>query len=508
MAHQNRRLPFLNATASSDTAHLIIIKACFGFLAVTTGIMVYSSFRQLIENSLPPWAYYSGMGITCLVMYLIIDHGLDSDFMDHWRTSDQLRNKTVSVENKRAAKSYLRQRGFMLWLRFALTLTSSIWAGAEIANLSTTPPDYEGYAAQIMTVASGNTAQDSTAQATLLAAETAEAGRIDAATLDGDNLVDAAVASGNIHQRSMYRSNPGFFYPAPKGQYFKSNDAYGKRIAVAKDEKQRLVASAKSHTATARAGLQNVRSIVAADTTTAILAGLSTRQAEMYNSTISSRALFVRWFDIVAAIIGLVLLSIRHKRLKAAGWEIPADRRNLSSLLSQWADRMKSNALCALEEALNLDIDGDGTIGDPDKKTTTLPRSRPSAYSINPRAEIQPPDTGREDGYFFSRAATPPRSLALSTVGAGAVATGSYSVATGLTSPSDPCSAAIDLLRSHRSVMATLKTYAGRFESETAQDKVLQLEAELVDIASRLGSLGWGVEKKPGRTGRYYLSPI
>ena len=522
MAHQNKERPFLNATASSDTAHYLIQKACFGFLAVTTTVMVYGAFKEVVGGLLPGWMHVGGLAVTSVILFLIIDYKLDDDLMSQWRTRDQIRDATVPIKNARAARAYLRRRSFMLAVRFILTLTSSIWAGAEIANISTTPPDYAGYTDKIETSQGRSAEREAAAMAALSAAESAESEKVAEATREGDRLIARAISSGNVHQKSMYRTNPGFFYPPPRGQYYQSNKAYGQRIAAAAKQKEVLISQAKQPATDARQALAQIRGHISTDSTSTMITSLATAEVAAHASTVDRRATFVRGLDFVAALLGLLMLRIRYLRKKAAGWEVPAERRNLASMMAQFRDRSWDRILANIEETLNLDIDGDGHIGSPPTDLGAAAGARKgkramggATYRAHGTAAEAAPlhPTDDRDGFFFRRrGATPPAPPKT-------VATSSYTVATDdfvATNPPTkpdgegrdalPPSEAEELLGAWKSKMSTLKALNHRQATETVVARQDELQSQMDAITDKLSAMGWMIDKKPGRTGRYYLS--
>ena len=508
MAHHNKEKPFLNATARSDFGHYLIQKACFFFLAATTAVMVYGAFAPMLTELLPPALVWSGILAIVIVLYLIIDHRLDGDFFDHWRTKAQLKDRKMETESYRHARSYQRRRGAMLWFRFLLTITSSIWAGGEIAEFATTPPDHAAHAERIVGHEQQNDARLAAASAAVSAARSEQEVLVAEAEARGADLVRRAIAGGNRHQRAKYKQEPGFFYPPPRNQYYATNLAYGRRIAKAKEEADRLVEAAQAPLATAMANRQALQANVFQDTTTTLLGSLAQAQEASYQSTVARRTTFVRGLDIVAAILGLLILRVRFLRQRAAGWAPSPTRRNVASLFAQARDNIGKKLLASLEEALDLDLDGDGHVGAPPSPTPSTgpaggtgaqlkwpsyghPPPSPTPPSAAPGQPIRPVAT------TGSVVATTPN--ALSTTG-----TVEHSEETVMTPPVS----AEQLLGAYRSTMAYLNALDSRKETPTVTTRKKEFEAKLDGILNELHATGWSIDKREGRTGAYFLYPI
>ncbi|NJC24823.1 hypothetical protein [Neolewinella antarctica] len=536
MIHQNKERPFLNLTAGSDAGYQVLTKACFLFLATTTAALTYSSYREAVSGFLPDWAFITGLAFTIIGLYVIIDHRLDGDLLDHWKTKDQLRNADLRIADKQSARRYLRKRGAVLWIRFALTLTSSIWAGSEISYLSTPPPDYDGYTTHITDHSERQAIRETEALASFRYVQSRHSGDVSSATRSGKRLVAAAVASGNPDQRSMYARNPGYFSPPPRGKWYATNLAYAKRIDAARTEQTKLLAAATADLTEAKGALARVQGSLASDSTATAILSLARHQVGSYDATLASRTNFIILLDVVAALLGLLGLRIRYLRLKAAGWEEPAAKRNVYSLIAQWRDAQWESFLSQLEEWLGLDIDGNGTIG-----TTGMTATPPASAGFQiVAAQGTPPQPAPipagSAGFFFRRSPTPspqgtPLTPAPASTPVTSVATGSYgvtsnivatpapnplvatnapqTVATPITEAIPPPDA-VTRLNGWKSMMSSYNSYMNPTRKET--EIVLNRRADLLDgmaCESRaLAEMGWAIDKREGRTGAYFLRPV
>jgi len=112
-------------------------------------------------------------------------------------------------------------------------------------------------------------------------AQRTQSARISQAKKRGQELVDAAVASGTPSQREMWKANQGFFTSLnPRSKYYKTNKAYYERIQQAKKQAEELEDSERILVSRLRTDKARELSQVAEDTTETMLLALETRIIE------------------------------------------------------------------------------------------------------------------------------------------------------------------------------------------------------------------------------------
>lgn len=387
----------------------ILEKVCFTMLAITTSLMVYKAFGENIK-SITGDAYYT-LSIALIIgsIYFIVDHGLSSNIKKYLRDKWEIKSQKAAPEY-RAQRALLNTIFVVIAARLLLTGFSSIWAGDEIGAALHQGDPTATYRNQAAANDSLATAKTTLAESEYRKAESSEAQRVANAAAQGDRLIASAIASGNIHQREMYKTAPGFFNKPPRGQYYADNKAYGQRISEAKAKKAQLIAAEQAVTQQAK----NLFYGVSKDTTLAanntVLYSLAAEAAQREAAAQRRHTTMIKLVDWLFLIFGLISCIVLVRIERVTGY-IPDDR-SLGYILSALLEKWQKTAWDWIEEFTGLDLDGNGQIG------STVPPSAPTlpggAYIKNltssPPPVIAGDNNGRivVEGFRRSGAAAPP----------------------------------------------------------------------------------------------------
>ncbi|MEO0878007.1 MAG: hypothetical protein AAFY48_25680, partial [Bacteroidota bacterium] len=284
---------------------------CFGFLAITTAIMVFSAFREPIYSRLSEGSARIAMFVLVGGIYFLVDYGLGDRLRAFLRNWDGLDSTNTNFS---AQRSLLGIVGLFLVLRLFGTGLSSIWAGGEISDGLN---DQDVTSEYIDAVAASNETASlrlTTAQTEVDRQTRSEDQRIVDATNRGDEEIRRAIASGNPQQREMYRNNPAFFDNLnPNSQWTPGNQAYITRIRTAEANKQAYIDAEVSTTQNAQALLYSTTSDSTAGEFAAAMGTAAVseqRNLEIRRSRHQSMIIAFDWFCLL---FGLLSIYVVHK---------------------------------------------------------------------------------------------------------------------------------------------------------------------------------------------------
>lgn len=349
----------------------LVGQMCFAWLALTTGIMVYSAFNQGVMDMLGPAWHFMGIVIVVAFFHFIIDYGLPTSLKGYWRNKHQLKttsSPTEDVHRYRVERGFLRVVFWLLILRFLASGLSSYWSGGVIGDLATEDFNEDTFIQAVASIDSTTNARVSTFCAQYQQLLQSESARVKDATLKGDQLVESQILSGNPHQVSKYRKEPGFFYPPPPNKYFDTNLAYGERIAEAEAKKESLIAAELDKTLSAKQACEGIAQQNTDSTKVAEIAAASSDKRHKLQKQEATNTRFVILSDFLAAFIGIIMIWLEVRIELVTGEE--RDNRSIAYYIYEGIRKIRRSAFETLEEALDLDLDRDGHIGAPGKAAT------------------------------------------------------------------------------------------------------------------------------------------
>jgi len=339
--------------------------ASWKWLAITTGVMVYSSFQNSVLSwvspTLAPWV------LACIVVifYLVIDHGLPESlerFMKGRKSLDQ--HKEVYNSHKRLLSLIL----IFFIVRIFATGLSSVWSGGEIGDLTTEDFNTEKYTTAAQHRDSMANAKLSSTESELAALRASEEERISTAEAKGNAEIRAAIKTGNQSQRDMWAKNPGFFDAIPRNKWYKGNKAFADRVHAAQANKQRYIDEERSKTS----GAQELFYAVSSDTTSgtylASLGLAANAELNKLQGQESKRTNMIIISDILALIFGLMCRGIKVSIEKVTGEQI--NQKSFSYMVAKAMENIRVFILEVFESLLGLDLDGNGKTGQVDNRMT------------------------------------------------------------------------------------------------------------------------------------------
>ncbi len=358
----------------------------FWALAATTALTAYKAFYQPIKEIAPSWVCDPAIGAVVLVIYFLVDHGLSSNIANYLRHKYSL--KQLPKTQRRSQNGLLNFIFIMLLARIVATGTASIWAGDEIGAWMHQGDPTAQYMEKIESNALLSNEKSGQAKEEYEKLQASEAERISLATRKGNDLISRAVKSGNIHQVSMYKSNPGFFFPPPQGQYYASNKSYSDRISAAKIKAGAMIEAELATTQSAKALFYGV----ASDSTTAsinqTLGKLAKMKADDAAKAQRRHTNIIKGLDWCFLFVGL-FSTIIVVRIERATGEVHQEK-DFGMLFYMMAAKWYYNLYAWMEDFLNIDLDGNGLIGQVDNPNE-LESNIPVAFKVPP---TQPHPTG------------------------------------------------------------------------------------------------------------------
>lgn len=387
-------LGFQASTAAADFGYWLIEKACFSFLAVTTGIMTFNSFQGMIKQNVPPQYYYIAVGIVVMGIYLIIDHNLSENFKDYWRN----KSNAHDYQNANYVKKFLDYTALFIILRFALTITASWWSAGEVADLTTVKPDATELLQEIAKHDEYKNQDKSQAFNEMNTLRSSEEMRVAEAKRRGNKLIAEKVADGSIHQTDMWKRNPTFFDAiSPTSKYYTQNKAFADKVHAAQAQAQQWLDEEYAKTKQAEALYYGVTADTTGNLLSNSIAGTIGSDNQAYLTKLNRRTNFVLRLDIVCALIGFLVMRIRYLRRRAGG-EAELDK-TFSFIIAKAIRKQNIQLLEWMEDRLNIDLDGNGHVGSVGSHPTAATPSASAAVPDNPYTKSESPDR-RPIGFY------------------------------------------------------------------------------------------------------------
>jgi hypothetical protein len=339
------------------------------------------------------------------IFYLVIDHGLPETlerFIRGRKSLDQ--HQQVLKAHKKLLNLFI----LLFVVRLFATGLSSIWAGGEIGDMTTDDFNGDKYIASAALRDSTDNAKLSTATTELKELRNTEGQRVAAAEAKGKREIAAAVKTGNPSQQAMWKKNPGYFNPPPRGQYYPQNKAFADRVHAAQANAERYVQEELGKTSGAQALLYNV----SADTTSgqylASLGSAADYERTKLEQTEGRRKNLVVISDVLAIIFGLFARGIKINLEEVTGQR--NSPKNFSYIIAEAMENFRVWILELLESLLGVDLDGNGTVG---TATNRMQQSNQIGFQMNGRNNTnasyeEPTPTPRRPIGFFSPSSPAP----------------------------------------------------------------------------------------------------
>lgn len=327
------------------------------WLAVTTGVMVYSSFQNSVSLYFNEWQAMLVLIGICMAFYGIVDHGL-ADTYSTWIKGRELRKEEQAIQQHSRILNYIF---LFLFLRIFATTLSSVWSGGEIGDMTTKDFDPTVYT-------SAQAKRDSTENSKLNAASlerdkmrNSEEERLAIAESECNKRLRNALRTGNQSQRDMWKSNAGFFDNIPRNKWYRGNKAFADRMHAA----QAACGSLKQAEVDKTANAEQLYYAVSQDTSagaylSALGVAASQEQVKLKQQE-AKRTNMVIIVDLIAVIVGLFARYILIKiEMVTGNTENP---KTFAYFLSTFMEQCRVSILEFLEEITGLDLDKNGQVG-------------------------------------------------------------------------------------------------------------------------------------------------
>jgi hypothetical protein len=402
--NQTKESIFLAQSQPLDAVLAVIEWGAWKFLAVTTAVFSYNLFDTILANNLSGTSLLWGRIAGVFLLYLVIDAGLTKLLGFIFRQDKKDMTSPM--------KSFHNFAVLLVVVKVVATMTTSLWAAPEVSEALTDKGNQDVYIADLLATDSLHRVRELEAKSELNGLENSRTKRLKEAKAEGQKLVQNAVATGNRWQRESYRME-GFGWLTNAANPEAADKEYASRIKAAKVKAETLIAAEDGKAAEAKTTLTGIQQDTAYARTNALLTTLAQKEGDAYEQRLQRRTNFFWIFDVMATLFGLLATFLRNKRLKVAGKREP--EKNLHSTLSAAMEKWRMDFINYLESILNLDLNGDGTIGGQAPVgivATMLPQQAPTS--------IQNPDRVIVAG-FQQTPTTPP--LPIAGNGGSAVAT-------------------------------------------------------------------------------------
>lgn len=330
------------------------------FLAITTGVLAWGLFNSFLEQNVPEEYLTIGRIIGVGFLYLLIDVGLTSMLKWYWAEQDE-QNRNKEAKDNKYRRLFSSIIFYLIVFRFAATLTSSLWAAPEVASTMAGEFNYEYFINQLTSQDSLQAAREGKAFSYAENMTANEKERIERKADEAADLIKAAIASGDLWQRKSY-AKEGFGWLSNRANKDQRDKAYAKRIKDAQLAAAQLISDEKAKTDQAANTYAQVQNDTSHATIVSSIAALSNAAQARHTAQLESKQSFIYLFDFFAGVMMIFCAWLRALRKKAAGGEEEKKKTVGLIILTFWI-RFKKNRLKELETFLDVDIDGDGQIG-------------------------------------------------------------------------------------------------------------------------------------------------
>ena len=336
--------------------------ACFNFLAVTTAIMVSTSFHNMLVGLVGNGVllFLAKLG-TIGIIYLMIDHGLDRSIVFLFESYNKSETNTQKVANR-----FLNVVILFVACRFLFTVTSSWWSAGEIGELSTNAPNSERLIQEINRQDSLSTDKMYQAKSEMMALRNSHDQRINQAKRAGHDLIESTILEGSIHQIRMWRSNPTFFDAlSPASKHYKQNKAYANKVHSAQAKAKQMLQEAINQTRAAEQLYYSIHNDTVSILTKSIIGTIGNNQINQYENKLARRTHFVLLCDIIAGLFGL-LSAYLIALIRIIRGDQVQERRTFGSIFRLFVQKKINEVFNYLEQLTGL-------IEQPEPTTNQLP---------------------------------------------------------------------------------------------------------------------------------------
>lgn len=341
--------------------------ASFKFLAVTTGIFIWAAFHSYFVSKFGDLAANVMGFVAVLVMYTLIDKGLDKLWAILF--DEKINPRGDEGGNSKARGWFFRIVFVLAFIRLLATGTTSVWGSYEIGDITTNAPSDTTITNQLSQENEHLAASSSTIQGQLDRAMKTEDERVKKAKAQGHLKVDQALA---LHPdprvgtglRSGYklkqRNGTGNWYMTT-WKVKKVREAF----LAAMQDSAALVHTEQAKVSDLEAALVaiNTTGKASVDTLKQQLTFLSTEQWKAYQAKKTRRTHFLLIADALAIIFGLTGLLVMATYKAAIGDTSALEKKTLEGIMDAAWQKWKNKALDWLESLLGVDLDGDGDVG-------------------------------------------------------------------------------------------------------------------------------------------------
>lgn len=369
---------FLISSKAIDFFIAAINWACWKFLAITTAVLSYQLTASFLQAHLPPQYLFWGQIIGITLIFLLVDAGLQNMLAYY------LKEKSRLSKSDKAKKAFLKSVFWLLFFRIILTATSSWWAAPAASKFITTDNQANNYTSQIANLDQKDSIEYATASTLLATAQKNESQRIASAKSKAEAEKRKQINSGDQWQIDSYRRE-GFSWICNKANPDKKDRDYCNRIKTAISEGKAAIEAEKQKVSLLESKLLG-RSNPTRDSTKTALLALATSANDQYLSELSTNTNIIYIFDIAAVLLGILCTRLRVKRrIVAADY---GENKSFLFTIGRAIEKAKIAAINKLEEILEVDIDGNGVIGEPESDPPTPPSTPTKRLTFKEWQEI------------------------------------------------------------------------------------------------------------------------
>lgn len=332
--------------------------AAWTWLAITTSFMAYQKAIDTFTGEIPHEKIVFAATLVAIFAYLLLDAGISKRlgiYLDH-------------REQKGAKKRFLSIVLIVTIIQLIGTTSASLWIAPDAAEYFTEEHKSHEYINQINQVRFDNNKLLSSAEENIENLMDSADDRIKAAKRIGNNAIQKAINGGDWYQRKSWEEEK-FAWIANRKNKDQIDHDYANKIKAAQQYRDSLIAAEKNLIIVAEKNLTTLLQDTTTMASVGIIQAAENTANQKYRSKLSRRTNIVIWADLFALFIGLVSVYISHLDRKSRNKKI--DPRTTFLIGTLAISRVGEIWINWLEEFLNIDINGDGWIGN--KKQLSKP---------------------------------------------------------------------------------------------------------------------------------------
>ena len=355
-------------------------KAAWMWLAVTTSFLAYQKAINTFTGEIPADKIWIAAIIVAVFAYLLLDSGIPKRlgiYLDYKGQTGPL-------------KKFLNIVFIVTIIQVIGTTSASLWIASDAADYFTEEHKSHEYINQINQVRFDNNKIIASAEDNVKSLYDSANDRSDNAKKTGNIKVNSAIQSGNRWQRDSYKRE-GFNWIANRANKDRADHKYASRIQSAIHYRDSLIANEKNLIAVAEKNLTTLLQDTTTMASVGIIQAAEKSANQKYQTKLSRRTNIVTWADLFALFIGLISVYVSH--LDRASRKEKIDPRTTLLIATMAIARIGKNWIDWLEEALNIDINGDGYIGANDPKRSGLKTPVPPSETTVPPVPKHPETT-------------------------------------------------------------------------------------------------------------------